>query len=390
MSALHNMNDKPHVVMLNKSFPPWIGGIERHVRDIGKALVCRGWRVTALVCNEEYNETQEQIDGVNVIRAPQWARIFSQPFVSGYYRRMRELKPDLVHVHVPFPLGWRVVRHIGGDVPLLCTWHSDIIRQRWLMPFLSPFQKRFLERCNRIIPTSQPLMVHSPALQSFRDKCTVIPLALPTPDFVDEAAIQEAMQNYRRRFPIQIVLFVGRLVPYKGLPYLLEAMKNVNAALLIAGEGSQKESLQHQTRRLGLESKVHFLGAVSENEKIALYRVADLFALPSIETNEAFGYVLLEAMEQGCPIVSTDLPTGVRIVNQQEESGLIVPPRNAESLSCAIQRILHDSDFRAHLARGAQNRARDMFNFETAVDNLERVYCDSLASPGSNISAPAR
>ncbi|MBN2329258.1 MAG: glycosyltransferase [Candidatus Omnitrophica bacterium] len=380
------MNTKPHVVLLNKAFPPWIGGIEKHVHDIGAALAARGWRVTALVCNDRRLEIREKRDGMNVIRAPQWMRVFSQPIVHGYFRALQDARPDLVHVHVPFPLGWFSVRHIHAGAPLVSTWHSDIIRQRLLMPFLWIFQKRFLDRCNRIIPTSQPLLDHSKDLQPYRDKCSVIPLALPPADSSLQPSIERHQEKFQKQFPGKMILFVGRLVGYKGLSYLIEAMQQIEANLCIAGDGALKESLRRQCRKRGVESKVVFLGSISEAEKYALYRTADVFALPSISRNEAFGYVLLEAMEQGCPVISTDLPTGVQFVNRHEESGFVVPSHDAHALAHAIQQILQDAGLRNKLSHGARERIRRLFRFESMIDQLENVYEEALQSAGSSIS----
>ncbi|MGC9327952.1 MAG: glycosyltransferase [Candidatus Hinthialibacter sp.] len=378
------MNKKPHVVILNKAFPPWIGGIEKHVHDIGAALASRGWRVTVLVSNDQRFESREQRDGVNVIRAPQWARIFSQPIVHGYFHALRDARPDLVHVHVPFPLGWFSVGHINSTTPLICTWHSDIIRQRFLMPFLWIFQKRFLDRCNRIIPTSQPLLDHSKDLKPYRDKCSVIPLALPPMDPSLQPSIERHRERLQKQFHGKMILFVGRLVGYKGLSYLIEAMQQIDANLCIAGDGALQETLRLQCKKLGVESKVSFLETVDEAEKYALYRTADVLALPSISRNEAFGYVLLEAMEQGCPVISTDLPTGVQFVNRHGESGFVVPPQDAPALAHAIQQILHDAELRKKLTHGARERVHRLFRFESMIDQLENVYEKSLQSVGSS------
>jgi len=176
---MNKLKSPPHIVMVNKAYPPWLGGIERHVADISVALSKRGWRVTALVCNDSRVETHEQLDAVKVIRVGQWGRIFSQPVVMNYLKRLRELQPDVVHVHVPFPLGWFVGRAVSDTTPIVCTWHSDIVRQWFLMPFLSAWQQRFLHRCDRIIPTSEPLMHSSSPLCRHHSKCQVIPLAIP-------------------------------------------------------------------------------------------------------------------------------------------------------------------------------------------------------------------
>jgi len=371
---------KPHVVMLNKSYPPWIGGIERHVSDISTELVRRGWRVTALVCNDCNQLNEESIDGVEVIRMPQLTRIFSQPIVTGYLKRLQELKPDVVHVHAPFPLGWGAVNAINDATPLICTWHSDIIRQRFLMPLLAGFQNRFLERCSKIISTSQSLIHNSSDLRNYSDKCTVIPLAISPGDSSHEAEIQEKAEKIKNKCPKPLFLYVGRLVGYKGVKYLIEAMQSVEGTLLIAGDGALKHNLEQQTHQLDLQSRVRFLGHVSEMDKSALYHAADVFVLPSITANEAFGYVLLESMERGCAVVSTDLPTGVKYVNQHGVSGLVVPPQNAQALANAMNRIVGNEELLQKLSEGAKKRVDELFNFHATVDLIEAVYDKALSA----------
>ncbi|MBD3267238.1 glycosyltransferase [bacterium] len=365
-----------HIVMLNKAYPPWVGGIERHVRDISEALVERGWPVSVLVCNESnYNKT-EILNGVNVVRVPRLATCLSQPIVRGFFPKLRELKPALVHVHVPFPLGWFAPRFIPRDVPLVCSWHSDIIRQRFLHWVYGPFEQRFLDRCNRILPTSLPLMEHSSALSAYKDKCRVLPLAVHEESFPAET-MEPVTQRYEQGYSRPIVLFVGRLVGYKGLEYLVRAMESIEANLLIAGFGPQRSALEKMAERLA-PNRVHFLGHVSEEEKTALYRLADVFVLPSVERSEAFGYVLLEAMQQGCPVITTDLPTGVKYVNQHGQTGLVVPPRDVKALAEAIQTLLSNKETRQHFAKAAQDRVKQEFEFQSIIERLETEYRDLL------------
>jgi len=364
---------RPRIVLINKAYPPWIGGIERHVRDMGEALVRRGWPVAALVCNSGWYETREIQNGVRIIRAPQWAWLYSQPIVTRFFSSLHELRPDLLHVHVPFPLGWWAARAVPDAVPVVCTWHSDIVRQWWLRPLYSHFEQRFLRRCSAVLVTSETVLLQSRALRRHREKCRVIPLAVPPDPGVNETRVLETAERFRAAAGQPGVLFVGRLVGYKGLPYLIDAMKAIPAALWIAGDGPLREKLQRQAVRARPGGGIRFWGTVSEEDKAALYEAAAVLVLPSISRNEAFGYVLLEAMERGCPVITTDLPTGVRNVNEDGVSGLVVPPRDPRALSEAIRRILQE-DLRAKLSEGARQRARDRFNFEEAADRLEAVY----------------
>lgn len=364
--------------MLNKAYPPWIGGIERHVADLGAALVERGWRVTALVANDARFETREWMHGVRVIRVPRWATLFSQPITTRYYRWLRNLNPDLVHVHAPYPLGWLAAKRVPPSVPILCTWHSDIIRQRWMMPLLRRFENSFLKRCSRVIVTSEQLLKRSRPLSRCQDRCAVIPLTLPNEDPSSMLYAHEAAKRIRASISGPIALFVGRLVGYKGLTYLIQAMRETQATLLIAGDGPDAKKLLNQSRQLGLHNQILFLGRVREEEKLALYQAADCFVLPSVTENEAFGYVLLEAMREGLPIITADLPTGVRFVNRHEESGLVVAPRDASALASAIQRIYSEEGLRDRLSLGARERFRREFDFGAAVSQVEALYREAL------------
>ena len=227
---------QPHIVMLNKAYPPWIGGIESHVRDLSEGLVQRGYRVTALVCHEGRNTEQIVLNGVNVVRVGTWGNFLSQPIAFDYFKHLQELQPDVVHVHVPFPLGWFSATHVDASIPILCTWHSDIIRQRFLKLIYHRFEKRFLKRCQTIISTSPQLLEHSVELKNFRDKVTVIPLALPEPPELHDTEFADELSKLKNESGKPLVSFVGRLVGYKGLRYH-SGDGTGDAQLIIAGDG---------------------------------------------------------------------------------------------------------------------------------------------------------
>ncbi len=359
---------KKHIVMLNKAYPPWVGGVERHVKDISEALASRGWRVSVICCNSGCFETKEWINGVNIIRVPRLGTLLSLPIVTRFFKRLEELKPDIVHIHTPFPLGWFAANQVLEQCPIVCTWHSDIIRQRLLKPVYWPFERLFLSRCDRIITTSPKLLENSSALKSFKHKCEVIPLAVMNHLQIEPSY---AMNQIRSLIKSPYILFVGRLVGYKGLNYLIQAMDHVDANLLIVGDGPQKEKLH---RMASHNSRIHFLGERRDEDLPFLYQHASVFVLPSITRNEAFGYVLLDAMQHGCPVISTNLPTGVSWVNQHEKTGLVISPRNPSAIAEALNRILSDTKFRTELSHNAIQRVREQFNLSLSIKHIEEMY----------------
>ena len=132
------------------------------------------------------------------------------------------------------------------------------------------------------------------------------------------------------------VLFIGRLVPYKGVDVLLRAMARVDATAWVVGDGPLRQALEGEAAGLGLADRVRFLGSLPDAEVVAHLHACDVFVLPSVTHAETFGMVQLEAMTCGKPVVSTNLRSGVPWVNRHEETGLVVEPGDAEGLADAL------------------------------------------------------
>ena len=170
------------------------------------------------------------------------------------------------------------------------------------------------------------------------------------------------------------MLFVGRLVPYKGVDVLLEALSGLNADAVIVGDGPLRPRLEALARELGVSNRVRFLGSVADAELAALYRACHVFVLPSVTRQEAFGVVQLEAMAAGRPVVSTDLGTGVGWVNRHGETGYVVPPRDPVALRDALGRLLADPELQRSMGDAAMRRVRSAFTVERMIDDILALY----------------
>jgi rhamnosyl/mannosyltransferase len=135
--------------------------------------------------------------------------------------------------------------------------------------------------------------------------------------------------------------------------------------------------LERGAREKRLAEKILFFPRASDQDVRSLYSLANVFVLPSIETTEAFGLVQLEAMAYGVPVVNTDLPTGVPWVSQSDETGLTVPPRDAEALAQAINRILHDRRLARRFSENCRTRVRE-FTVKKMIDRIYAVYQEVL------------
>jgi rhamnosyl/mannosyltransferase len=190
---------------------------------------------------------------------------------------------------------------------------------------------------------------------------------------------QEIRSYYEDPF---LLLFVGRLVYYKGVEYLIEAMREVrNAHLVIVGDGPLKGKLKQMSCRCA-PNRITFLPPQDEARLVALYRACDLFVLPSIACSEQFGIVQLEAMACEKAVITTDLPTGVTYVNQDGVTGLVVPQRNASALASTINSLLGDESLRNKLGRKGRKRIEMEFTLENMIREITTIY-EEFASSGS-------
>jgi rhamnosyl/mannosyltransferase len=175
-----------------------------------------------------------------------------------------------------------------------------------------------------------------------------------------------------------VVLFVGRLIWYKGLDVLLDAFSCLDRGkLVILGTGPLEAALRRQARRLSLDDRVFFAGFVSHERKVAWLRRSSFLVMPSVDPTEGFGLVQVEAHLCERPVISTTIPSGVPWVNPHEETGLLVPPRDAAALAAAMARLLDDGALREELGRRARERALREFSMPVWNQRILAV-CDDL------------
>lgn len=367
------------VIHVYKEYYPVLGGIENHIRMLAEAQVSAGIDVEVLVAGPGIRSRIERINGVRVIKAGRFGSFASTPISPALFLYLRRSQADLVHLHFPYPLGELAYLTKSGHKPMIVTYHSDIVRQKTLLRFYGPFLEMVLQRADRIIATSPQYVHSSDYLPEFAAKTRIVPFGVELARFdnVNPALVE----GIRRGSRTPILLFAGRLRYYKGLEYLIQAMRQVNAVLMVVGVGPMEQELRLLTDELGLGSKVRFLGEVSEEELVAHYQAVDVFVLPSSHKSEAFGIVQLEAMACGTPVVCTELGTGTSFVNLHEETGLVVPPRDSQALAGAINGMLGDGSLRARLGRNARLRVEREFTRDVMVQRVLDVYREVLAQP---------
>lgn len=373
-----------HIAFVNKYyFPPHLGGVEQSMNLLARSLVSSGERVTAVVANEAPSSVAETLDGVEVRRLARTFAFASTPIAPGMRGALRAVASgeggaDLFHLQFPYPWGELSWLSAGTKTPTVMTYHADVVRQKRLMTAYAPILRRVLDRVDRIIVGAPQMIEHSPFLKPHAEKCRVVPFAIDLARFVRDADAFERVARARDSIKGPVVLFVGRLVYYKGVDVLLEAMRDVAATLVIVGRGPLESELRERAVALGIADRVVWLEPLEDADLAAWYELADVFCLPSTARTEAYGLVQLEAHQAGTPVVSTDLPTGVPFVNEHEVTGLVVPPGDATALGNALNRLVTDEPLRRRLGEQARARVHAEFSVEAMARRTMSVYQEAI------------
>jgi glycosyltransferase involved in cell wall biosynthesis len=374
------MSDPTRIAVLHvgKFYPPAPGGMERVVQ-----LLCEGEQATTdsrvLVANTGFGTIRERWRGVHVTRASSIGAIGSVGVCPTFPLELARAGRDLTVIHEPNPLAlvsdWVTAR----KGPLVVWFHSEVIRPRWKYRLLyRPFLRRVLRRASRIVVSSPALAEHAEELQDFRDKCVVIPFGIDIARLARTPAVDAEIAKISKTYSGPRALFVGRLVPYKGVDYLVRAMASVDATALIVGDGPQRRELEALAAEVGSAGRVHFLGHLTDDEVVAHLHACDILVLPSVTRAETFGVVQLEAMACGKPVLSTNLPTGVPWVNRGGETGLVVEPADVPALAAALASLTQDAGLRHRLGEAARVRAVEHFSTERMTAESASLYREVL------------
>ena len=334
------------------------GGVQMQVLHLARALRRRGWDVSVLgPCDGPPPEPGVTPLGDSLFMAANGSMApiaFDLPAWLRSYAALREQKFDVVHIHEPLVPAPSAAALVAKPAPLLGTFHASggSIAYEKASGVLSRLCDRLDHRtavspearshARKYLGGEYELLFNGVALDRFR-QVEPHPANSPT------------------------IFFVGRHEPRKGLGVLLEAVRRLppDVILWVAGEGPQTANLK---RAAGGDRKVQWLGRLSEAEKIARLRGADVFCAPSL-SGESFGLVLLEAMAAETAIVATDIPGYSRVVRSDVEA-VLVPPEDPDRLAAGLLRALEDpGDL---VARGIARA--EQFSMDGLAGCYENIY----------------
>jgi glycosyltransferase involved in cell wall biosynthesis len=368
--------------------PESVGGIEQVIFQLCQSGLAHGIHSEVLTLSADPHPPQVKVADHWVHRARLDIQLASTGFSYSVLRQFRTLaaEADIIHYHFPWPFMDLVHFLARVNKPTVVTYHSDIVRQQQLLRLYRPLMYRFLGQADRIIAASPNYLATSEVLQHFRDKTVVIPYGLDQNSYPQPTA--DCLQRWQQRLGMRFFLFVGVMRYYKGLHILLEAAQGTDYPIVIVGAGPLEQELRQQAADLGLR-QVHFLGRVSEEDKVALLQLSTAIVFPSHLRSEAFGISLLEGAMYGKPMISSEIGTGTSYINIHGETGLVVPPSDPGAFREAMRVLWTQPQQAQAMGQAARARYLALFTAQRMGAQMAQLYRQMLSAPQGEVSDPS-
>lgn len=320
------------------------------------------------------------------LRRNQWLLLQVPLFLLGQFFALLywsgKLRPALLHAHWILPQGLLAIP--AGKlfkIPVMITAHGGDAFA--LQGGINGWLKRWALVHAKYWTANSPST--AAAVHLVAQPAVIIPMGVETALFHPGSGPNPLSRTEHNRYTL---LFVGRLVEKKGLRYLLEAFAKLPATfrsasqLLIAGDGALKAELVAQSQSLGLETQVRFLGMIPNRQLPAWYAAVDLFIAPSIQDRlgdrEGLGVILLEAMACGTPVIAS-ASGGICDVLKHRETGLLVPPADADTLAITIEQALADPALRQQLAENGLRLIQRRYRWQSVSQQFQSLYQQAIA-----------
>jgi len=381
--------------MLSWEYPPFkVGGLAAHVYDLSKMLIKKGFEIHVLTCGFPGAADYEIIDGVHIHRfdayeipAPeflQWDLNMNLLMEKKAIEIIDKYQIDILHAH-----DWLVasaaigLKHLYRK-PLIATIHS--LERGRRSGLFNDGQHMIDQIENLLVQEAWHNIVCSQYMQSLchfsfdfpNDKMTIIPNGVRYNDFSIDLSAEEKIRHHKKyaKEDENIIAYIGRLVPEKGVNVLLGAInavlkKRPKTKFVIAGEGWHRNELERITRELKIANNVLFTGYIPEEDFLAYFNVADILVVPS--TYEPFGIVALEGMATKTPIIVSDVG-GLSEIVDHRWTGMKVPPDNSTILAEVILELLENKDLSKKIVTNAVEKLKHVYDWSIIADQTIALY----------------
>lgn len=380
-----------NIAMITWEYPPRIvGGIARHCEGLAKALANLGHEVYIFTLDFPGAPDYEETRGIKIYRTKSevghpnfltWVLLFNHFIEKRIADVSQTIDFDVLHVHDWLSAPACIAFKHFGKKPMVFTVHSTEHGRSGLHTPDS-FTIDGLEwwatyEASKIIVTSNSMKhevsghFHTPW-----EKVGIIPNA------IDSSKYQVSIDRWavRSRYGIQphekLILCVGRLVPQKGVEHLVHsvpivARRRPESKFIIVGDGWYRDHLEWIANTIGQSGRITFTGFISDSDLVALMKSADVMVVPSIY--EPFGIVALEGMAAGVPLVASKIG-GLAEFVEHDRTGVLVYPRNPESIAWGIDHVLSNPDHAKWLTQNAQGVVQKAYSWDAIAKKTSQVY----------------
>lgn len=369
------------IVQTPVRFYPFIGGVENYVYYMSRELVNLGHDINVICANEPESPKNEIVQGIKVKRLSYLGKIANTNITPGLPSALLREDFDILHTHIPTPWSadWSFLASKIKNKPLVLSYYNDIIGEgiaNYIAKFYnSTFLKLLLKSADKIIIIQEDYVKFSPYLKDYKDKIEVVPCGVDTHKFRP----MDAAFNKNQIFFLSLL---DEFHKYKGLDYLLKALKEVKSEvndvkLIIGGKGKLLDYYSQMADELGLKDNIEFHGFIPDDKIVQYYNTSKAFVLPSISSKqEGFGIVALEALACRTPVISTEI-VGVAADVKKSKSGIIVEPRDVNKLAEAIINILKDKNSEDMGLRG-RKLVEEKYTWSKVAKMTEKIYKEVL------------
>jgi glycosyltransferase involved in cell wall biosynthesis len=381
-----NLEVEMRILQVNPFYYPYQGGTEKYLYELCKRLARRN-SVSVITSKFGNNPEVENIEGTKVYRIKSLVLQKLPPFLPpplsipfSFRRNMlkicRREKPDVIHLHNRFFLTFSslVLWKKSLGAPLFLTLHNarpvgineetDFLGQL----FDDYIGHRIIRSCDRVLANSRWTLEVTLPKDYPRERAEVIY------NGVDTARFRKVKSNIKDRLGCEFLsLTVCRLLPQKGVKYLVSAVRDIedDFKAVIVGRGPCYKELKSLVKKFGLEKRVELVtDPLTEERLIEYYSASDFFILPSLW--EPFGIVLIESMACGCPVIATNVGGIPEIVTS--DCGILVSPRSPKEIAIAANKLIGDKNLRRRLSKNARERVEKYFDFDLIAEKVEQSY----------------
>jgi len=342
----------------------------------------RGHKVSVFLGSFQKRFNYQYInDDVDFYFPPTWdalSKITGTPYpvFKGVEGWLKQLAPDVVHINSHlFLSNYQVARAARSlRIPFVVTVHGFAVRRGFIIDklqyvYLQTIARFLFNMASRVICLTETEAVSVAEVIGGTAKISVIPNGVNV-DFFRPPDEKDS----------NLVVWVGRMVPEKGLVYLLEAMREVvkhhaDVKLVLVGDGPLKNDLSNFVYKKNLQKNVIFFGVRSHEEVSAILSKSSIFVFPSLK--EGLPRAVLEAMACGTVVVGANV-SGVKDIITHEHNGILIPPRDPKVLANYIVTLLNDENLRQFLGQNARQLMVENYNWDMITRKIERVYFDSV------------